>query len=871
MTYTFRLQAVMVNNPALLSAATVAVTVLPSALVPRIVGGDRTMFANSAVELTALPVDPDNTSSSFQYVWECAVLETEKPCFPDTGAPFAMYRNSQTLILEPYTLAPGRYNFSALVSKEPLVVGRLVRSYAVVTVMEEESTADAQALIVPPDEATVNPSEQFLLTAQVVGGGVTWSVVEGDLSQEELEAAVQNSITDDYISLRPNSLTQGQVYVFQLDGSGGAAGLVSSVKVMVNEAPWGGNFDITPRTGIELDTLFTVTMRDWVDKPEDLPLSYEFYYREEGTNELNPLGMRILGNKFECYLPAGIGRVIIKVYDAPGAFAQVTSDLIEVETLLLRRRRLQQSVVVRSAQLVVDTLLAPAVDIESNAQAVQIAGIYANTFNTGSGEVYAQCSVQAGLAAVHTEVLAAVATVRRTTVSTSATVAQRLCAVQPLSRDAQYLNAEAIMELIGELLDDLALLADTSLDIMLTLEARACAAEMLSNLFAVVESSCATAGVRNQTQIEQLQLAMNQMALALIKPIYPGMDGTRLDERYYSMEVSTSTSSSGLYGSVDGVIYTVDFREGMQPTALVGMVAMYRGINPLPPDSEAVFPRVISDVSHLFFQYRTDLQVNYFTGDGELSDITEAIKEVVVTQEMDTVMAGESINPFRSPFLYFWDHESGAWSREGLFSTNELSEAVTGVYRSLLETTTHFAVYMQDDTNPPPPAPGIPNPPPPPAPTPPPPVPRLPPYSPLEEEAGGGDDTVTIIGFVLIGVAAVIFAALFSWWRWRKYQQEVYNRELPAEQMSFVGPNRPDEEDDPFGTRFDPFGGKGDDGSALLDTLNADSAGQPRAEPELELDISAQESAFVWEGAARREHKLKELEKARQPQTGEND
>ncbi|KAK3289369.1 hypothetical protein CYMTET_3197 [Cymbomonas tetramitiformis] len=872
MTYTFRLQAVMVNNPALLSAATVAVTVLPSALVPRIVGGDRTMFANDAVELTASPVDPDNTSSSFQYVWECAVLETEEPCFPDTGAPFAMYRNSQTLTLEPYTLAPGRYNFSALVSKEPLVVGRLIRSYAVVTVMEEETTANAQALIVPPDEATVNPSEQFLLTAQVSGGGVTWSVVEGDLSQEELEEAVENSITDSYISLRPNSLTQGQVYVFRLEGSGGAAGLVSSVKVMVNEAPWGGNFDITPRTGIELDTLFTVTMRDWVDKPEDLPLSYEFYYREEGTDELNPLGMRVLGNKFECYLPAGVGRVIIKVYDAPGAFAQVTSDLVEVESLLLRRRLLQNSVVVRSAQLVVDTLLAPAVDIESNAQAVQVAGIYANTFNTGSGEVYSQCSVQAGLAAVHAEVLTAVATVRRTTVSTSATVAQRLCAVRPLSRDAQYLDSEAIVELIGELMDDLALVGDTSSGIALTAEARVCAAEMLSNLLAAVESSCATAGIRNQTQIELLQLAMNEMALALIKPIYPGMDGIRLDERYYSMEVSTSQTSSGLYGSVDGVIYTADFREDAQSAALVGMVAMYRGINPLPPDSEAVFPRVISDVSHLFFQFRTDLQdlVTDGAAGEELPDIAETIKEVVVTQEMDVVMAGESINPFRSPFLYFWDHEIGAWSREGLFSTNELSQAVTGVYRSLQETTTNFAVYMQDDTNPPP-APGIPNPPPPPAPAPPPPVPRLPPYSPVEEESGGGDDAVSIIGFVLMGVAVVIFAALFSWWRWRKYQQEVYNRELPSEQMSFVGPNRPDEEDDPFGTRFDPFGGKGDDGSALLDTLNADSASQPRAEPELELDISAQESAFVWEGAARREHKLKEIDKSRQPQTEEDD
>ena len=46
----------------------------------------------------------------------------------------------------------------------------------------------------------------------------------------------------------------------------------------INEPPSGGKCVVDPTEGYELETLFDIECRDFIDKDHDLPLMYRFHY-----------------------------------------------------------------------------------------------------------------------------------------------------------------------------------------------------------------------------------------------------------------------------------------------------------------------------------------------------------------------------------------------------------------------------------------------------------------------------------------------------------------------------------------------------------------------------------------------------------------
>jgi hypothetical protein len=107
--------------------------------------------------------------------------------------------------------------------------------------------------------------------------------------------------------------------------------LHSSVLVIPNLAPRGGSILITPSTGYEVQTPFTVKAMRWIDK--DLPLGYQFSYSTAQNFQLEIGGSSRYHNSTTALLPAGAASAryslncSVRVYDMYGAASQATTSV----------------------------------------------------------------------------------------------------------------------------------------------------------------------------------------------------------------------------------------------------------------------------------------------------------------------------------------------------------------------------------------------------------------------------------------------------------------------------------------------------------------------------------------------------------------
>eukprot|EP00466_Bigelowiella_natans_P003746 jgi/Bigna1/131290/aug1.14_g5998 len=82
--------------------------------------------------------------------------------------------------------------------------------------------------------------------------------------------------------IKPNTLAGGTTYTFELTAATrlGAAGS-ATLSLATNSAPALGRCEATPKTGVALETVFTLRCIDWSD--EDLPLQYRYERVGEGA------------------------------------------------------------------------------------------------------------------------------------------------------------------------------------------------------------------------------------------------------------------------------------------------------------------------------------------------------------------------------------------------------------------------------------------------------------------------------------------------------------------------------------------------------------------------------------------------------------
>ena len=109
--------------------------------------------------------------------------------------------------------------------------------------------------------------------------------------------------------------------------------LHNTIVVVINQAPRGGGFHVSPSTGYEVQTLFAFKATNWTDR--DLPLSYQFsYYTAQSYQLAIGTTSSLLESSATALLPAGSSvmhystNCSVQVMDFYGASAVTTSSVI---------------------------------------------------------------------------------------------------------------------------------------------------------------------------------------------------------------------------------------------------------------------------------------------------------------------------------------------------------------------------------------------------------------------------------------------------------------------------------------------------------------------------------------------------------------
>ena len=93
------------------------------------------------------------------------------------------------------------------------------------------------------------------------------------LSTDHLSS--QDKTLGDILGFNPSVLASGQIYVFRLEVKSALGIGWSDVHVKINQAPFGGIFDVLPRVGRSADTEFFLNAIGWVDDVDNLPLRFD--------------------------------------------------------------------------------------------------------------------------------------------------------------------------------------------------------------------------------------------------------------------------------------------------------------------------------------------------------------------------------------------------------------------------------------------------------------------------------------------------------------------------------------------------------------------------------------------------------------------
>jgi len=270
------------------ATAFVSVTVGRAGLVASILGGDTlTHFYNSTLVLDASgSYDIDYpTTGKLSYSWTCIQYA------PSYGGTCNLTL-SKTAVL---SVGAGRLTASSNYS------------FTVYAQSSDGYTSSASVLVsvvvgkVPMLSVSNLVSKVPLNTKLVIGATIsvvaaasaTWSCSNcpftvPTLSSQTFDPSGSDVVTASYPVIIPaNTLSGGKSYTFTLsssysgparDPSLSYATVSSSITIVVNSIPSGGQLTVSPITGRALDTSFLLSTQLWIDDVADYPLQYSFSY-----------------------------------------------------------------------------------------------------------------------------------------------------------------------------------------------------------------------------------------------------------------------------------------------------------------------------------------------------------------------------------------------------------------------------------------------------------------------------------------------------------------------------------------------------------------------------------------------------------------
>ena len=274
----------------------VTVSVIDSGVHAEIAGGaDRAVSASEELVLDASSshsIDyPHDTN--LDYVWTCleVVPQYGKEC-----SRFAKPTNSPF-----FKMAPGvmggkeekKYLFTVTVSSR----GKEATAITYITV----STFNIPTIMLGTIAEKFNAQKKITITSNIEAshGEAVSSWSSTSIDDETLMTYISSPVslppftipTKHPLVIKPNSLTPGQVYLFEMRASyvvgGDSAASVATVQIVVNKPPENGKLEVEPSEGLAMNTTFSMRTYGWLDDPTDYPLTYIMsYYLQSPEDEV---------------------------------------------------------------------------------------------------------------------------------------------------------------------------------------------------------------------------------------------------------------------------------------------------------------------------------------------------------------------------------------------------------------------------------------------------------------------------------------------------------------------------------------------------------------------------------------------------------
>jgi len=286
---------------------------------------------------------PSDSSSILKYKWSCISIS---PTYGQSCIDSVRVTTDAVLTVPKGTLTAG-YSYYFTVVATSTVTGSTANASTTVQVTNN----DIPMVYFTNTAIKYNPSEKVILNVEFTttnsrGIQALWQTTSNyDLEQYSL-VPLQRSVDSVsgviQLALAPDSLAAGNSYTFQLYASYDAIDITAdssamttaSISILMNAAPVGGMFVISPSTGYALNTTYLFSTSRWLDDSADLPLQYTFQYYATSFRDMTLVKAKDQSTYKYAYLSDGWRLSsykvtgVVSVYDIYDASATLTTTTV---------------------------------------------------------------------------------------------------------------------------------------------------------------------------------------------------------------------------------------------------------------------------------------------------------------------------------------------------------------------------------------------------------------------------------------------------------------------------------------------------------------------------------------------------------------
>eukprot|EP01129_Flabellula_baltica_P009849 TRINITY_DN4099_c0_g1_i3.p1 TRINITY_DN4099_c0_g1~~TRINITY_DN4099_c0_g1_i3.p1 ORF type:complete len:1837 (-),score=378.78 TRINITY_DN4099_c0_g1_i3:41-5551(-) len=337
--------------------------------------GGGSLALNKDINLEAVVVDPDLTTSTVYYTWNLITCAGNSVVSPSTDADTANQTegrvdgagdsdndaqgsskrslgskrtatetyaslNPNCAIFGAYTtpiisegkslsvlsslLVEGEYVFVVTAEKD----GRKSSDTVTVYIGESENIPTVQ--IVPIEKVKMNKGERIVIKTVMDESIESIAWTSYDPSVELQSSWTTTGLNSPTLVFSPNSLTAGNTYYIQVEGTDNNGNIgFDRIILSINSGPTGGNLMVSPESGYQLETQFTLKSDGWIDDATDLPLRATFYANGNlltdvmNTFTLSNISIPVAGDSTENYTVT----ISVEIRDLWGAISTAETEI----------------------------------------------------------------------------------------------------------------------------------------------------------------------------------------------------------------------------------------------------------------------------------------------------------------------------------------------------------------------------------------------------------------------------------------------------------------------------------------------------------------------------------------------------------------